>query len=492
MKSNNIRICIRGCFNFLIILIIICINSTSKAGQSSELDTYILEKVISLTESISKDSDQLNSILEKKGFPPKWKVFYLFSSFSDYPEWPNIRKLETAYIMAELSKEGSGIKLLKDISFEIAIDHNIAISHENSLKIFFPKQEFTEELQNFKNKKYSFSSMSDSELDKTRSEINPHIRTLIEVISQYVSQIPGGLVIALNNCCSISEVDAYKILRKSETVQHVLEQALLKGKVPKSILERLNILFALAERNNIAIKAEKDDINKKLELIKIDFIKEAGTLLLKDYNILRRVERWIILSEAESDSPRLRKKVDPDELNKIKNKEFKSWDYKQNEVNKLVSKKELYMLRNEVLETANWNLVKEYEKRYFLDLFSEEITINELHENGKYNLVSISNFLSNYNEKFGPFESANLLIEDIKDKKFTEELKMMFNDNGIEFDERKIETPYSILILGLQNSLKHLNRSNIEFSTTVRNRANDKSRARMVRVPTLRTVVRIR
>ena len=274
---------IRSVFLNLIIAVVVI---QSPVAASAEFDQKIEERISTLMEALPNNGNELDALLMKKGFPPRYKVFYYFRDLWNFNEWPNIRKLETVYVMAEANKTGSGEKLLKDLAFEIANKHNIAIVDEPGLKSYFPEGKDT--VKNIKNSKrnYKFKSLSDNKVDELRERLDLKIRSIIKAISIYTPSFPGGPINAMARCCSISEKTAYEILRKSSSIETAIEKAIESGKIPSSILSKLKLLYEYVRGNNIAIESEVNSINEVLTDIEAEFSADKSRLISKVFGLL--------------------------------------------------------------------------------------------------------------------------------------------------------------------------------------------------------------
>ena len=258
------------------------ITSQSILAKNDDIK-FVKEKIDRLSSIITSEINELDRILERKGFTQKSSFFSL-----EYSEWSNYRKLETAYLMAEAADKNSGIKLLKSISLEIA-DRNIAITKEKILQDFFPERENTREIGKNKDH-FKFKELKNSKTKNLHTEIPKEVSQIIERISIYTPSVPGGTAIAMAKCCNISEKKAFEIIRKSSSLSQALEMAIRTGALPPSLLERLKALYNFTKRNNKAVEFEIGNIdsyiknktelankkNKKTETEKVILSKLSG------------------------------------------------------------------------------------------------------------------------------------------------------------------------------------------------------------------------
>ena len=244
-------------------LIIISLILSPLAFSGSNNLSFITKKIEYFTSSITNDSNELDLILEKANFPPTSRK-YVYYSIWDYPSWSSIRKLETAYMMAEANKAGSGEKLLKDLAFEIA-KHNIAIVDEPGLKNYFPEGKDTLDKVERNIRIYKFKTPNKNEIKRLRDQIPKEITSAIETISKYAPSLAGGTTNAMAKCCNIAEEKAFEIIRNSSSIQEILEVAIKTGIKPPSMLERLKALFEFTKRYNKSIELEIVSIDSFIE-----------------------------------------------------------------------------------------------------------------------------------------------------------------------------------------------------------------------------------
>jgi hypothetical protein len=254
----------------LVIFVLLLFGASTFADVSPRISTFQDQAIEAIVRSSYGEANLLDNILMKKGFPPSkdsnissrlaWISFVLNDA---YETWPEIVKLETAYVMAEAAIPGSGDNLLRDIALDIE-RHNKAISLEPALQSYYTEMSFL--LQPFNQpKKYACAILSVSETQNARQRLDSRVQRTIDIISKYAPAFPGGSVRAMDRCCKISEKKAFEILRESPSIREALALAILTGTLPPELQARVSRLVLFAIDNNIAIEQELMD-EHKLEL----------------------------------------------------------------------------------------------------------------------------------------------------------------------------------------------------------------------------------
>lgn len=249
----------------LVIFVFLLFGASTFADVSPKIPTFQDQVIEAIVRASYGEPNLLDNILAKKGFPPPqdyysfsrlvWRSFELNDA---YETWPEIVKLETAYVMAEAAVSGSGNRLLQDIAQDIKQNHNIAISQEPELQSYFTELSIL--LQPFKQpEKYVFTILTVKEVQNARQRLDPQVQRTIDIISKYAPAFPGGTVRAMGRCCAIPEKRAFEIMRESSSIREALALAISTGTLPPELLARVSRLLLFAIDNNIAVEQELKD-----------------------------------------------------------------------------------------------------------------------------------------------------------------------------------------------------------------------------------------
>jgi hypothetical protein len=194
--------------------------------------------------------------------------------------WPDTRKLEAAFHMADAARAGSSESLLKD-TMVIVARRNPAITAEEIFQTHIlydtayvqtPGSFTSADAKRFTPRSYTFKAVNAT----TLAEPLPRdFRAVIDVISTHGSH-HGKAVRFVHSCCRISPEEAYKKLRTSPDYSSLYEWALMKEAPPPTIETKVNRLVKAAVRQNAALayedalksfaKAQHSSVNKNLAL----------------------------------------------------------------------------------------------------------------------------------------------------------------------------------------------------------------------------------
>ena len=182
--------------------------------------------------------------------------------------WPDARKLEAAYHMAEAAKTNSGETLLKDIMVMVA-RRNYSITATETFRknilndtayVQKPGSFTLEDAIHFKPRLYAFKATNTATL---LQPLQKELRTVVDIISTHGSHHGKVVQLALI-CCKIPPKEIYNKLRTSPDYLSVYEWALTKDAPPPTTEAKVNKLIESAVRLNAAL-AYDDNLKSFVE-----------------------------------------------------------------------------------------------------------------------------------------------------------------------------------------------------------------------------------
>jgi hypothetical protein len=170
-----------------------------------------------------------------------------------FKDWPAVRKIETAYLSAVAAGgPAEGTKFLTVATGIIAEDHSNAVLYEAALKPFVPKSGQAKTVVDRSSVRFSdFKSTS-------AGSTNLEVSNAILAMEKYVDRVPGGMQSGMRVCCNLKDADIYDILRSSESRFRAMERAVIIGRLPPELRDRLLKLLANIAENSHAMSYEPD------------------------------------------------------------------------------------------------------------------------------------------------------------------------------------------------------------------------------------------
>jgi hypothetical protein len=226
--------------------------------QAKSLTQAYQKQIESILDS-ARGPSAVTQALSRLGFRPGAEGV-IGEPMQGLKNWPDARKLESAFHMANAAKTDSGETLLKDIMVMVA-RRNHAITAEETFQIHIlndtayvktPGLFTSDDVKRFKPHSYTFKAVNAATLAEP---LPVEFRAVVNTISTHGSH--HSKVVRLTRiCCEISPKEVYKQLRTSPDYRSVYEWALTKAEPPPTTKTKVKRLVKAAIHQNAALAYE--------------------------------------------------------------------------------------------------------------------------------------------------------------------------------------------------------------------------------------------
>ncbi|WP_372364502.1 hypothetical protein [Candidatus Uabimicrobium sp. HlEnr_7] len=196
----------------LLVLLSILIPILTIAQLNNSIEERHQKALFTISEHYLDKSFAIENSLEKTGYTPLNRKIW--------DDFPILRKIEAAYISAEITNHGSGKYLLAILSKSLAQNYQNAITENLYLKEYLS-------IPIPSNTKLAYSNISKETIQQQRAKLPNSIKQAIIVLSQYSNGgAIGGVENILAHYFNLPIEKSYEILSSSNNSREALERGI--------------------------------------------------------------------------------------------------------------------------------------------------------------------------------------------------------------------------------------------------------------------------
>jgi hypothetical protein len=217
---------------------------SSAAWAQSGLPPDAQRHLDTIAAALQVQPSRTASLLQQFGLPTPESAS---DNWRDFYKWSAQRQLEFAYRAAEEAQTGNGKVLLDRMAVQTAAV-NAAIRSEPRFAGILPGPGVAFEVPPIEPMPFKPPQGA-----VATEALDANVRELVDLISRHIEASPHGHFYFMARCCGLNEAASGKVMQETSALSEALKRAILEGRVPPELLERLARLSADAAKANLAL-----------------------------------------------------------------------------------------------------------------------------------------------------------------------------------------------------------------------------------------------